>query len=268
MSEMMAAFFGTGWQGLSKLEFAKGIMFLHKFYKHNPITQTGKIITSASQLRIAAYFIGFSLPTYGAAALNVFGYGRGLHDLLRPNAHISSLLHHLSLDRSDILAWQFEASELYKPNFFACYDNKTKSVIVSIRGTFNLHEALVDSHATYHPFLSGHGHKGMIHATQHMESTYLDKMFEWVEKRHAKGIYFVGHSLGSAVTSLFVIKHRDIFIQRFGEGFKCEAVNFATPACVSRDLLYGTEGYITSYVNGNDIVPTLVMLYNSRRTAG
>ena len=254
LSDLIAAFKSTGWNSISKTDFARGLLFLLDYYKKYPIPRTHKVVDDTESLRVAAYFMDFCLPSYGAAALNYFGYGNGLSDFFKSKPDLQATMDHLNLAPEDILVWQYGNPELFKANFFACHDRKTNSIIVSVRGTFNFHEALLDTHVEYHPFLGGHGHKGMVKTAELLEEKYLGSILGWIKERECKALYLVGHSLGAAITAIFMLKTRPMVLEVLGQDFTYEAYNFATPPCLSEDLC-NDAWFIKHYINENDIVP-------------
>jgi hypothetical protein len=260
LSQIFKAYKGTGWNCISSLDFARGILFLLDFYKARPKPLTGKMITNPTHLKNVIKSMEYSVPTYGAALLNYCGYGNGLYDFLKSNPHLKSTISHLNLTENDILLWKFNQAEMYHSNFFVAYERERNVIVVSIRGTFNVAEALVDTQLEYYPFLDGYGHKGMIKASETFETMYHDMIMNWITERGATSLHFVGHSLGSAIASLYLIKTRKIFLERFGPDFSVTATNFACPPCISRDIVTGTScDFLESYVNCNDLVPHLVL---------
>ena len=257
LSELLAAFSSTGWNKISKTDFARGLLFLQEYYKQNPKHRTNRAVANIQQLKTAAYFMHFCLPTYGAIALNYFGYGNGLLDFLKTRPDLKAAIDHLKISPSDILVWQYGNPELYKSNFFACHDKTTNSIIIAIRGTFNFHESLLDTQIEYEPILGGHGHKGWVNAALVLEQEYLEKIISWIKQRNVSSLYIVGHSLGAAIGAIFMLKTRQTIFSTFGPSFTYKAYNFATPPCLSHDLILGTEEFIETYNNENDVVPTL-----------
>lgn len=253
--DLIASLKTKGWaKMLIKLSFTPAYSMIRALYTDLPIPNTGKAVTDISILERASYFMKFSLPTYGTSAMYYFGYTKGIHDVLLLKSSRKTAMQHLKMKKEDLLVWRFDG-KMYQANFMACYDPNTNAIIVTVRGTYSIAELILDTNIEYHGFLNGFAHKGMVQAVQEMEENYLEKFIQWTRERNAGAIYFVGHSLGGAIVSLFLIKNRPKFIELFGPDFKCEATNFATPACASPNLTEGTEEYITSYINQNDIFP-------------
>nr|KAJ3403226.1 hypothetical protein HK105_004123 [Polyrhizophydium stewartii] len=135
LAETAAAFLGTGWK-MSKADLASAMLLLSDMQREHPTERTHNVVTDPQQLRIAAYFMDFVLPSYGAVVLNYFGYGRGfLRDALRINPDRKAVLDHAKLAPADILAWEFGLPELFKPNFYIAHDRRTDAIVLTIRGT-------------------------------------------------------------------------------------------------------------------------------------
>ncbi|KAJ3020020.1 hypothetical protein HKX48_001435 [Thoreauomyces humboldtii] len=259
VGELASAFFGTGWK-INKRDFARSLLFVQKYYgKYHPNPRTNDIVTDERQLRIACYFLNFSMASYGSLILNYFGYGKGyLKDFFRPKMDSNTACEHLGLAKSDMLVWEFNL-ELFKPQFFICRDPKLNAIIVVIRGTWNLHECIVDVCAEYEPFSHGYAHRGFLRCAQYLEINFLDQIKAWVKQYKCSAVYLSAHSLGAGVSSLFTMilsGHLQEFRDISGnDKFKLKCYNIATPPCVNAELCQEFEPFIDNYVNENDIVP-------------
>ncbi|KAJ3168430.1 hypothetical protein HK101_011637 [Irineochytrium annulatum] len=267
MSDFAAAFFNQGWK-ISKLEFAKAALLVGKWqYKHQPQKRTHDVVTDLRKIRVANYFLRFAIATYGTFVMNYVGAGKGfLRDTLRAKADQKCARDHLGLGRHDMLEWEFSGTEAFKPKFFVCWDDKTKAIVVSIRGSLNTHDIITDLCAEYEPYRTGFVHRGMLRCAIWLEHNLLPLLKQHVVRRKARALYVVGHSLGAAIASIFAMMTRDSSalaeLKLAGEsvgvkGFKMHCFAYACPPCVSADLAELQKGWIDSYVNENDMVPRL-----------
>ncbi|KAJ3164115.1 hypothetical protein HDU88_005613 [Geranomyces variabilis] len=259
LSELTSAFFGTGWK-LTKPEIARSALFVQKYYmKYHPNPRTNDVVTDERQIRVACYFLNYAMASYGSLILNYFGYGKGyLRDALRLKMDSNTAREHLGLGKGDMLAWNFEL-ELFKPQFYICRDPKLNAIVIVIRGTWNLHECVVDMCGDYEPFSHGYAHKGFLRCAQYLEVNYLDRIKAWVQQYKCSAVYLSAHSLGAGVASLFTMilqSHIPEFRTMSGNPrFKLKCYNIATPPCVNAELCKEFEPYIETYVNENDLVP-------------
>ncbi|TPX69663.1 hypothetical protein SpCBS45565_g02326 [Spizellomyces sp. 'palustris'] len=259
VSELASAFFGTGWK-ISKVEFARALMFVQKYYaKYHPNPRTNDIVTDERQIRVACYFLNYAMTAYGSLVLNYFGYGKGYaRDFVRPKNDSKTACEHLGLARSDMLAYDFEL-KLFKPQFFIARDPKLNAIVVVIRGTFNVHECITDACAEYEPFSHGYAHRGFLRCAQYLEDNFLDRIKGWVRQYKCNAVYLSAHSLGAGVSALFTMLlhgHLEEFREIAGNSkFKLKCYNVATPPCVNEELCKEFEPFIENYVNENDIVP-------------
>ncbi|KAI8920196.1 hypothetical protein DFJ77DRAFT_451634 [Powellomyces hirtus] len=259
IGDIASAFFGTGWK-LTKPEFARALLFVQKYYsKYHPNPRTNDIVTDERQIRVACYFLNYAMAAYGSLILNYFGYGKGyVRDFIRPKMDSVTAREHLGLAKSDMLAWNFEL-ELFKPQFYIVRDPKLNAIIIVIRGTWNIHEVLVDICGEYEPFSHGYAHRGFLRCARYLETHYLDRIKSWVQQYKCSAVYLAAHSLGAGVASLFtMILHSHIpEFRELSENpkFKLKCYNIATPPCVNEELCKEFEPFIETYINENDFVP-------------
>jgi hypothetical protein len=255
LKHLFAAVSQTGFP-LTKLEFTRAIGLMQKYNEYYPTPKTFDVVEDDEKLRIAAYFLRFTIPSYGALAMNYFGYGK-VTDFLKINQDMKAAMSHLKLEKKHMLAWEYSSDGLFnhKPCFFIVYDQNSHSIIVSIRGTFGVADAITDLNAEYVPFLDGSAHGGSLHSALWIKEHYYDKIKHWAKGLNTKALYLVGHSLGGAISSILLMLIRDEMIGLMGDQFECRAFNFATPPCVSKNLIPEFETFIETYVNEYDIVP-------------
>jgi len=71
VSELAAAFFNEGW-GLSKTEFARCLIFLWKYWTARGDDRTGNIIPDTKKVKVASYFLNYSMASYVSFCLSIY----------------------------------------------------------------------------------------------------------------------------------------------------------------------------------------------------
>ncbi|KAJ3004310.1 hypothetical protein HKX48_001320 [Thoreauomyces humboldtii] len=141
------------------------------------------------------------------------------------------------------------------PAFFLALDDDHRKIVVAIRGTASLHDAVVDLKMDCEPFLGGYAHQGMAHLCHKLLHRILDKLLELKRDNPSYDLIITGHSLGAGIASLLTLllcspEYRSRFPSVRG-------VCFATPACCTEDLTVSAEGVVDSLVLGYDVIPAL-----------
>lgn len=251
------AFFGTGWE-IYKKDRLRSTSLLMQYFERHPLPRTHQVISNTQKLRIIAYFMSFALVSYGAAALNFFGYGKGvLRDFMSTNPDLNATLSHLELTKKDLLAWDYGLPKMFKPSFFIVHDKRTDSIVVSFRGTFSLHEVLADMNTRYDKFQNGLCHQGIGRIAQWMDENYFDKIVGWIKQLNVKALYLVGHSLGAGTGSLFLMRTIDRFKAATRPELIVHGYFFGPPPCASTELLDRYSQYMDAFINEYDIIPRL-----------
>ena len=82
------------------------------------------------------------------------------------------------------------------PHFMIFIDESTKSIVLAIRGTSSIKDAVINAVASETKFLNGYAHKGILESSQkilYQSSQALKKAFE---KYPGYRFVITGHSLG------------------------------------------------------------------------
>ncbi|KAF2323589.1 hypothetical protein GH714_036249 [Hevea brasiliensis] len=163
----------------------------------------------------------------------------------------------------DVLLQEPKAGIL-KPAFTILVDHKTKYFLLLIRGTHSIKDTLTAVTGAVVPFhhsvvyeggvsnlVLGYAHCGMVAAAR-----WIAKLATPVLKK-ALGQYpdyklkIVGHSLGGGTAALLTYVLRE---QKELSMTSCVA--FAPAACMTWELAQSGNDFITSVINGADLVPT------------
>ncbi|XP_043915436.1 diacylglycerol lipase-alpha isoform X1 [Protopterus annectens] len=153
---------------------------------------------------------------------------------------------------------------VYETPFFVAVDHDKKKVVISIRGTLSLKDALTDltGDAERLPVEGHHGtwlgHKGMVRSAEYIkkkleQDMILSQAFGRDLGRGTKhyGLIIVGHSLGAGTAAILSFMLRPQY-----PTLKCFA--YSPPGgLLSEDAMEYSKEFVTSVVLGKDLVPRI-----------
>ncbi|XP_062516884.1 diacylglycerol lipase-alpha-like [Corticium candelabrum] len=233
------------------------------------------------------YYMKYALAAYGWPLLMLMHIGTGLcrmvpdcrccaccrthrtpdDDCLECNT--SAVLYQTGLSRDDIIHITCH-NKAYRPPFFVSVDRTKRAVVVSIRGTLSISDALTDvtAEAVSFEHTAGtlHAHRGIFKAAKYVktqveqhnsgESCILDRAFEYAKEVDPNGDYklvVVGHSLGGGTASILSLL---FVLERSYPGLLCFA--YSPPGgLLSLPAVEITKEFTTSVVLGKDLIPRL-----------
>jgi Lipase (class 3) len=126
-------------------------------------------------------------------------------------------------------------------------------VLISVRGTKTIEDALTDLLCDYKDYKGGKAHSGVLNGGQYLAQRHkplLMKLLKSSGKKEIK-LTLVGHSLGAGAASIIGMELHD------EPKFIVNVVGFGCPALLSKDLSEKTRSYITTVVADSDCVPRL-----------
>ncbi|XAR49877.1 hypothetical protein NMG60_11004047 [Bertholletia excelsa] len=153
---------------------------------------------------------------------------------------------------------------ILKPAFTILVDHKTKCFLLLIRGTHSIKDTLTAATAAVVPFhhtvvhdggvsnlVLGYAHCGMVAAARWIAKLATPCLIEAIDKHPNYAIKIVGHSLGGGTAALltYILRERTEFLT-------ATCVAFAPAACMTWELAESGNDFITSVINGADLVPT------------
>lgn len=172
-------------------------------------------------------------------------------------AALMSMLPHL--DQEALVYISFKNKFLEVP-FFVAVDQRYKKIVISIRGTLSLEDALTDLCATpsemtaFDPDLKGfQAHNGILSAAKYVydqlvEKHVLDKAFSYYDDYQ---LVVTGHSLGAGAAVILAF-----MLRRFYPNTKCYA--FSPPGgLLNETAAKASEEFTISVVVGMDLIPRL-----------
>lgn len=190
---IFSTYFSDG-ERLSKLQVVQSLLFLTRYYsKYYSHTITGNVVTDKDRIKESIYWLNFSCAAYGYLIVQYSGIGGGfISDLLKPD--VKSAIKILGLNDSDMLVWEYKTGlEMFKPKFFICFDKVTNSIVVSFRGTLDIHDLLTDLNANFEPFYGGYAHRGILRSAVWVCEHYIQKILKYVKDYKCENLILTGH---------------------------------------------------------------------------
>ena len=163
----------------------------------------------------------------------------------------------LKINGVDILYATLE-NGLYQAPFIVCLDHASRSVVVSVRGTLSLHDAITDmTAAAHHIKIPGwprfRVHKGMYQTASWVlekmaDEDVLAQAFRMVPQYN---LVFTGHSLGAGCACLLSIMVREQY-----PNVRCFCYSPSGSLLSAEGAAY-TQTFVTSVTLGQDLVTRL-----------
>ena len=177
------------------------------------------------------------------------------------------------IDVGDVVDAEWRGTE-FSPSSFVAVDSRKKRVILSIRGTWEIHDALTDVSSASVKFLNGWAHGGIIVSAWQVVKRMLPAAAAAMAERAGFEFMVTGHSLGggvaACVTMLMHSADRDLesLVMRDLKGVDestredvlrrmaaCRCVCIASPSVTSMNLSEAASDYVTCVVAGADVIP-------------
>ncbi|KAJ3298735.1 hypothetical protein HK104_010373 [Borealophlyctis nickersoniae] len=233
-------------------------------------------------------YVRFSTGAYGRHFMRAIGVGRLLdvvsQDPHHPANHYAFSIH-TKIPLSCILLSTytnqdpiFNTAKMQPLGHFVVLDHDARAVVVTLRGTLGLSDALTDL-AVDHENWDWCGetyrvHKGMMRAAKVLarkEGSFFRTVKKALEEHPNYGLVLCGHSLGGGVASLLALmwscptpKNLSVitpFVTSDVSGLPpsrpTHCFTYGPASTVCHELCVASRGLITSCVNGDDVLPTI-----------
>ncbi|XAR48676.1 hypothetical protein NMG60_11031569 [Bertholletia excelsa] len=164
---------------------------------------------------------------------------------------------------SDVLLQKPKAGIL-KPAFTILCDKNSKCLLLLIRGTHSIKDTLTAATGAVVPFhhlvlhdggisnlILGYAHCGMVAAARWIAKLSTPFLLKACDEHPDYEVKIVGHSLGGGTAALltYILREQKEFCSS-------TCIAFAPAACMTWDLAESGKHFITTIINGSDLVPT------------
>eukprot|EP01155_Anaeramoeba_flamelloides_P030946 Anaeramoba_flamelloidesa878_43.p1 GENE.a878_43~~a878_43.p1 ORF type:complete len:417 (-),score=93.75 a878_43:282-1532(-) len=144
--------------------------------------------------------------------------------------------------------WQ---EKTLKPAYFLWHDDKQNELVLSIRGTNSMVDALTDLALIVEPIQEGvYAHLGIYNAAKWLDYHLFDVVYEFLQKTEDCKLVLVGHSLGAGTAAILAYMWKDRIPDLHSYCLACPPVfDKATSASL--------KDHVTTVVLRNDIIPRM-----------
>ncbi|XVF66173.1 hypothetical protein PTKIN_Ptkin10aG0014100 [Pterospermum kingtungense] len=151
-----------------------------------------------------------------------------------------------------------------KPAFTIIRDKNSKCLLLLIRGTHSIKDTLTAATGAVVPFhhsvlhdggisnlVLGYAHCGMVAAARWIAKLTAPCLLKALGEYPDYKVKIVGHSLGGGTAALLTY-----ILREYKEFASSTCFTFAPAACMTWDLAESGKHFITTIINGSDLVPT------------
>ncbi|KAI4338308.1 hypothetical protein L6164_016649 [Bauhinia variegata] len=223
-----------------------------------PATLLESIITLSETLRFT-----YS-ETLGKWPIGDLAFGINYFMRKQGNLQVASVYAESAGFSTEDVLLQKPKAALLKPAFTIIRDSKAKCFLLLIRGTHSIKDTLTAATGTVVPFhhsvlndggisnlVLGYAHCGMVAAARWIAKLSTPTLLKALGEYPDFKLKIVGHSLGGGTAALLTYILRE---QKEFSSTTC--VTFAPAACMTWELAESGKYFITTIINGSDLVPT------------
>ncbi|KAL0144781.1 hypothetical protein V8B55DRAFT_1455821 [Mucor lusitanicus] len=257
--------FGQGFR-VTGIKLLKAALLIQKFYESLPRPPLQKPVTDSHLIDHACHYFSFALMAYGWRGLCYLGmYGQYVRGARDRRSNRLAIIRYLHLHPEDLLGYEYALRKgaSFQPSYYVALDRPRRAIVLSIRGTWSLYDAITDLVCEYMPWKGGLVHSGMLASAQWFYTSIIPQIFRYIHHHGNELDRFIitGHSLGGGTASLLtmmVADHVDELRDLAGNpNFEMHCYNYAPSAVSSPDLCKKYEDYIHSFVCQDDVVGRL-----------
>lgn len=259
--------FGQGFR-VTGVKLLKAFIVTQRFYEAlpKPMPSPNLTIHDAGFIETACHYFSFALVAYGWRGLCYLGlYGQYVRGIRNRRSNRLAIIRYLRLDPENLLGYEysFRKGASFQPSYYIAVDRSRKAIVLSIRGTWSLYDAITDLVCEYKPWKGGLVHSGMLASAQWFYTSIIPQIFRYIHHHPNELTSFIitGHSLGGGTSSLLTMMVAD-HIEELRElacnpHFELHCYNYAPAAVCSPNLGKQYEKYIHSFVCQDDVVGRL-----------
>lgn len=259
--------FGQGFR-VTGIKLLKAALLVQKFYESLPRSSVPqkKAIQDAHLIENACHYFSFALVAYGWRGLCYLGmYGQYVRGARNRRSNRLAITRYLHLDPEDLLGYEYALRKgaSFQPSYYVALDKPRRAIVLSIRGTWSLYDAITDLVCEYMPWKGGLVHSGMLASAQWFHTSIIPQIFRYIHY-HSKELdtfIITGHSLGGGTASLLTMMVADHIDElrdlANNPSFQIHCYNYAPSAVCSPDLGERYKAYIHSFVCQDDVVGRL-----------
>ncbi|KAG2485922.1 hypothetical protein HYH03_015366 [Edaphochlamys debaryana] len=172
---------------------------------------------------------------------------------------------------ADILHFR-PTSALARPAVAVALDRERQLILVVVRGTANVKDAITDAAGASAPWMDGYAHEAIAMSARNVFEEVRDQVLALKRENPAFGVRTVGHSLGGGTAGLLALAmHRDAEFCSAVYGtvpvpgkkskgtYRITAVGFGSAAALNKELTEEVHPYVTTVVHDADLVPRLCL---------
>ncbi|KAG2217640.1 hypothetical protein INT45_004216, partial [Circinella minor] len=261
----LANAFGQGFK-VTSFRLLKAMIILERYYKSLPRPPPSRDINDRTLMDEACHYFDYALMAYGWRGLRYLGsYGQYIREARHPRSNRLAIIRFLNLHPEDLLGYEYglRKGAVFQPSYYVAIDRSRKAIVLSIRGTWSLYDAITDLVCEYKPFKGGLVHAGMLASAQWFYTNIIPQIFRYIHHHSDELSSFIitGHSLGGGAASLLtmlVSEQLDV-LRRLSNNpsFRLHCYSYAPVALSSHELNHMYDDYIHSFICQDDIVGRL-----------
>ena len=167
-----------------------------------------------ARLREAQRYMRYATAAYGHALMAAFGpagcaRAPSASALLKGSEAIDleAICRHCGLEEADVILHQPHGDEANGcPGFFIAIDKSRETIVLSVRGTASLYDAVVhDLVCVAEPFAGGEAHAGMARATVALRQAVMPTLCKLAHEHRGFRVLLTGHSMGGGCAALLAV---------------------------------------------------------------
>jgi Lipase (class 3) len=137
-------------------------------------------------------------------------------------------------------------------------DDTERDVVLVIRGTKSIADAITDVLCDSKPYRNGFAHSHILDSGRYIADKYRPILLNLFPAASKVNVHIYGHSLGAGSGAIAAMELNTAVKVNLGEPtIRATMIGYGCPAILSANLVDATQDYITTVVNDSDLVPRL-----------